>query len=217
MAVNLGVALAMMKKNVILLDASFTCPDLALHFKLEKAICTLNDVLLERASFNDAIYSGPAGLKVVPATVVLEQIKMTKPERLPEVIQKAEINADFLIVDAPGGLRRETVAAMRSTKEAIFVSTPDIVSLSDCLKAKLVAEFIGNSSRGLVLNRVRGEDSELDRNEIKEIIGLPILEEIPEDEKVLQALRKGDPLMVVDRKSPAAAAIERLAKKLSKR
>ncbi|MFN4133495.1 MAG: cell division ATPase MinD [Candidatus Hadarchaeales archaeon] len=215
-AVNLGIALARMKKNVVLLDASFTCPDVALHFKLEKSLYTINDVLLDQAAFNNVLYSGPFGLKVAPAAVTLDQIKMTRPEKLPEVIQKAEIDADFLIVDASGGLRRETVAAVRSTKEALFVATPDVVSLSDCLKAKLVAEFLGARSIGLVLNRVRGEDFELEKNEIKEIVGLAIVEIIPEDEKVQQALRKGEPLMVMDPKAPAAAAIERLAKKLSK-
>ncbi|MEM3401952.1 MAG: cell division ATPase MinD [Candidatus Hadarchaeales archaeon] len=215
-AVNLGVALAMMKKDVILLDASFTSPDVAFHFKLEKALYTINDALLDQAAFSNVLYSGPAGLRIAPAAVTLEQIKMTKPERLPEVIQKAGLDVDFLIIDASGGLRRETVAAVRSTKEALFIATPDIVSLSDCLKAKLVAEFLGAKSIGLVLNRVRGEDFELDKNEIKEIVGLPIIEIIPEDEKVQQALRKGEPLIVMDPKAPAAVAIEKLAKKISK-
>ncbi|MEW6592409.1 MAG: cell division ATPase MinD [Candidatus Hadarchaeota archaeon] len=213
---NLGLALADMGKNVIIMDGSFATPDLALHFTLEKSVYTLNDVLSGDATLDNVIYVGSKGLRIAPAAVTLEQIRKTHPERLPEAMKQVPAGTDFVIVDAPGGLRRETVASIRATKETVLVATPDTISVSDCMKTRLVAEFLGSSPMGVILNRVTGAEFELDKNEIKEIMNLSILGEIPEDAAVAKALNQGKPLLESSPNSPAARAIVTIARKLVK-
>lgn len=211
---NIGLALAEMGKNTMVIDGSFSTPDLALHFKLEKAVYTLNDALMGETTLENVVYTGPKGLRIVPAAVTLEHIRKTHPERFPEVIKQVPSDIDFVLVDASGGLRRETVSVIRSTKETLLVATPDMISVSDCMKTRLVAEFLGSTPIGVVLNRVSGEEFELDKNEIKEIMNLQILAEIPEDEAVGLALKAGEPLLEFDPKAPASRAIVSLARKL---
>lgn len=213
---NLGLALAEMGKNTIVMDSSFGTPDLALHFKLEKSVYTLNDALMGETTLENVIYTGPKGLRIAPAAVTLEQIRKTHPERLSEAMKQISEDTEFVLVDAPGGLRRETVAAIRAAKETLLIATPDMISISDCMKTRLVAEFLGSSPIGVVLNRVSGEEFELDKNEIKEIMNLHVLAEIPEDEMVGRALKAGKPLLEFDPKSPASRAIVSLAGKLIK-
>lgn len=213
---NLGIALTKLGKSTIIVDACFTTPDLALLFKLEKAICTLNDALSGETALDNVIYSGPMGVKIAPAAVTLKQIKKTRPEQLPEVLRGAPAKTDFILIDVSGGLRRETVAAIRSSSETLLVTTPDMVSVSDCMKTRLIAEFLGSKPLGIVINRIRGEEFELKPKEIKDIMNLPVLESIPEDEKVMNALKDGVPILVQEPKSPASNAVNSLAKKIAR-
>ncbi len=211
---NLGLALAKMGKETIIIDACFTTPDLALLFKLEKAIYTINDAIVGETVFDNVLYTGPMGVKIAPAAVTLQQIKRTRPEQLPEIMKNLAVKADFVLIDTSGGLRRETVAALRSSSETLLVTTPDMVAVSDCMKTRLVAEFLGSRPIGFVLNRVRGEEFELDKDEIKEIMNVPLLGTVPEDDAVMKALKEGVPLMVSSPKSSAYSAITNLARKL---
>ena len=213
---NLGVALAKMGKATTIVDASLTTPNLSLMFKLEKALYTLNDVLAGEASLSDATYGGPSGLKIIPAGITLEQIKKAKPDGLPTVLRELPTKTEFLLIDAPGGLRRETVAALRSGHEVLLIATPDIATVSNVMKTRLIAEFLGPTPIGIVLNRVRGEEFELTRDEIKHIMGLPVLAEIPEDGEVKKALNQGRILAQANPRSPASKAIEGLARKLAR-
>lgn len=210
---SLGIALASLGKETIIIDGSLTTPDLALLFKLEKSAYTLNDALAGDAMFIDVMYPGPKHVKIVPAAVALEQIRKARPERLPELMRQVPKKTDFVLVDVPSGLSRETVSAMRAGQEVLLVATPEMTSISDAMKTRLIAEFLGLAPIGVVLNRVRREEFELTRNEIKNV---PVLAEIPEDEKVRQALKQGKPLLELDSKSPAAKAIKELARKLLK-
>ncbi len=213
-AANLGIALSKLGKSTIIIDASLTSPDLALLFKLEKSVYTINDALAGEASLSEILYTGPSGVKIAPAAVTLEQIRRARPERMPELLRTVPEKTDFVIIDAPSGLRRETIAALRAAREVLLVTTPDMVSVSDCMKTRLIAEFLGLTPIGMVLNRVRGEEFEIESNEIKTILNVPVLAEIPEDEGVKLALNQGVPLLVLDAKSPAAKAIMGLARRL---
>lgn len=213
---NLGVALSALGKSTIIIDASLTTPDLALLFKLEKSVYTINDVLSGEVHLPEVLYVGPKGVQIAPAAITLEQIKKVTPERMVEVLREVPANTDFVLIDVPGGLRRETIAAIRAAQEVLLVATPDMVSLSDCMKARLIAEFLGLTPIGVVLNRVRKEEFEIGGNEIKTLLNLPVLGEIPEDETVREALNKGEPLMVLNPRSRAAKAIMKLAEKLTK-
>jgi len=210
---SLGIALASLGKETVIIDGSLTTPDLALLFKLEKSVYTLNDALAGDAMFIDVMHTGPKRVKIVPAAVALEQIRKARPERLPELMRQVPKKTDFVLIDVPSGLSRETVSAMRAGQEVLLVATPEMTSISDAMKTRLIAEFLGLAPIGIVLNRVRREEFELTRNEIKNV---PVLAEIPEDEKVRQALKQGKPLLELDSKSPAAKAIKELARKLLK-
>ena len=213
---NLGIALSSLGKETIIIDGSLATPDLALLFKLEKAVYTLNDVLAGEIMLADALHLGPKNVKVVPAAMTLEQIRKAHPEHLPKVIQQVPKKTDFVLIDASCGLRRETVVAMRAGSEVLLVATPEITSISDAMKTRLVTEFLGLTPIGVVLNRVRGDEFELARDEIQAIMNIPVLAKIPEDEKVKQALRVGKPLLELSPRSPAARAIKELAKKIVK-
>jgi septum site-determining protein MinD len=213
---NLGLAIAKMKKTTVVLDASLMTPNLGLMFKLEKVLFTLNDVLAGEASLGDVIYDGPFGLKIIPAGVTLEQIKKARPARLPEVLHELPVKADFLLIDAPGGLRSETISALRSGNEVLLVTVPEIASTSGAMKTRLIAEFLGLKPIGIVINRVHDEEFELKGDEISRLLNLQILAKIPEDNIVRKALTHGKNVVDAYPNSPSSKAINKLAEKILK-
>ncbi|MFB0499857.1 MAG: cell division ATPase MinD [Candidatus Hadarchaeaceae archaeon] len=211
---NLGLAIAKMGKTAIVLDASLTTPNLGAMFKLEKVPYTLNDVLAGEIPLSDVIYRGPSGLKIIPAGVTLNQVKKALPNRLPEVLNKLPIKAEFLLIDAPGGLRRETVAALRAGKEVLLVTLPEISAVSGMMKTRLIADFFGLKPIGIVINRILKEEFELTSLEIGHLLDLPVLAEVPEDVNIKKAFNLGKIAVDASPNSPASKAINALAKKL---
>jgi septum site-determining protein MinD len=210
---NLGVALAKLKKKVLLMDAGFTTPDLGLFFKLEGVLYTLNDVLSGHLSPEDAMYDGPFGLKVMPLGTTPEHMKKANPANYPAVVKKID-GFDFILIDAPAGVKREAVAALRSAEEVIFVTLPETVSISDTLKSVAVADLLGLKKTGVVVNRIKGEDYEVPSDEIGKILDLPILAEIPNDRGVEKAGAVGKLFYLTSPNKPASKVLTRLARRL---
>ncbi len=211
---NLGLAIAKMGKKAIVLDASLTTPNLGTMFKLEKVPYTLNDVLAGEIPLNDVIYQGPSGLKIIPAGVTLNQVKKALPNRLPGILKELSINADFLLIDAPSGLRRETIAALRAGQEVLLITLPEIAAASDMMKTRLIADFLGLKSIGVVVNRVLREEFELTSSEIGHLLNLPVLAEVPEDINIKKAFNSGKIAVDATPNSLASKAIKALARKL---
>ncbi len=212
---NLGIALAKMGKPTTIIDASLTTPNLALLFRFEKVPYALNDVLEGNATLEDVIYDGPGGVKVVPAAVPLSRIQKTKPENLPAAVRQQPAGTQFVLIDAPGGLRLETVAALRSGREILLVTVPEMMSVSDVMKTRIAAEIFGLKPIGVVLNCVQGDAHELTKKEIGDIMNLKVLAEIPYDKEVRVSMKAGAPLLERKSKSPAAKAITKLAKTIA--
>ena len=212
---NLGVALAQFGKEVILLDADLTMANLSLVLGMEDIPITLHDVLAREADLKDAIYEGPAGVKVIPGGLSLEKVKKAKPERLRELMREISQMADFVLIDAPAGLEMTSVTALLIGKELIIVTNPEISAITDSLKTKLIAEKLGTLPLGVVLNRVTNEKTELSKDEIEAILEVPVLAIIPEDPEVKRASAYGVPLVIKNPTSPAAIAIKQLAAKLA--
>lgn len=211
---NLGAILAGMGKSTMVIDASLTSPNLSLFFKLEKVTHTLNDVLDGDAKLKEVLYDGPNGVKIAPAGLTLEKIREAKPERLPKVVKEQADGFDFVLIDAPNGLRQETVSALSAGDELLILTIPELTAISDAMKTKVASEFLDLNPLGIVLNQVQGEDYELASDEIEGIMNLPILEKIPYDKEVREALKDGELLIEYDSKSSAAKAMRKIGEKL---
>ena len=212
---NLGIALAKLGHATTIVDGSLTTPNLALLFNFEKVPYALNDVLEGNATLEDVLYDGPEGVKVVPAAVPLSRVQKAKPEKLPAAVRQQPAGTKFVLIDAPGGLRLETVAALRSGKEILLVTAPEMMSVSDVMKTRIAAEIFGLKPIGVVMNYIQGESHELTKKEIADIMNLKVLAEIPYDKEVRASMKAGQPLLQRKPKSPAAKAIMKLAKTIA--
>ncbi len=207
---NLGVALAQFGKNVVIIDADIEMANLELIMGLEGVKTTLHHVLAGEASISEAIYEGPAGVKVVPAGISLDTLRKADPERLDEVLEFLK-DAEILIIDAPAGLGRSVLTAISASQEVMLVVNPEISSMSDALKTKIVARKLGTHVLGAVLNRATFDATDLTVKEVETILETRILAVIPEDPEVKRSSAFGVPVVIRSPNSPAAIAIKKLA------
>ena len=213
---NLGVAMARLGKDVMLLDADVTMANLGLMLGLEGKDITLHDVLAGEAKVPKAIYRGPEGVKVVPCGMSLDGIQRARIERLKKVVAELAKKTKFLFIDSPSGLDRDAIIALSLASETILITTPDILSLSNTLKTKLVAERLGVKPVGVIINRATGKGTDISIDEIKSVMELPVLGIIPEDREMRRATALGEPVVTQSPKSPSALEFKRIAAALGK-
>jgi septum site-determining protein MinD len=215
-AANLGVALSQLGRDVAVVDADIEMGNLELHFGLEGTKTVLHDVLAGNARVEDAVYRGPANLKVVPAGISLGGLVMADPDLLEEAIRELHETSDILLIDSPPGLEKCATIALKAAQEVMLIVNPEISSISDALKTKILAKSLGSRVRGIVLNRVSPASisSRAQEVEIERVFEAKILGVIPEDPEMRRSLAFGEPVVLRRPGSPSSRAIKKLARAL---
>ena len=216
---NLGVALGALGRDVTILDGDLAMANLALVMGMTRCETNFFDVLAGKAEVRDALYRNH-GVKVLPTGFrfedVHEALSRVKRERVEEIVGELLRQTEFLLIDAPAGIADATIISIAAAREMLPVCNPTYPSLVDCYKTIRLANVLGSWTRGLVVNRT-GRAVDLTLPEIETFMGrtlgaLPILAEIPEDEKVQEAEREGVPIVVYEPECAASHAINELAK-----
>jgi septum site-determining protein MinD len=216
---NLGIALSNLGHETTILDGDIAMANLAIIMGLSKTELSFLDVLLGRADVADATYSNH-GVKVIPCGFRFEDVhdalSKVKRERVEEIVGELLRRTEFMLIDAPAGITDATIISIAAAREMIPVTNPTYASLVDCHKTIRLANLLGAWTRGLVVNRT-GKPSDVPLADIEHFMGqalgaMPILADIPEDPKVLEAEREGIPVVVYDPECEASRAINELAK-----
>lgn len=213
---NVGVAMAGLGKKVAILDADIMMANLGLITGHENRKTTLHEVLAGEAPVSKAIYSGPEGLKIVPCGVSLNGIQRTKLENLKKVVRDLSHMFEFLLIDSPSGLDRDAIMALTVAQELVIVVTPEIASLSNALKLKIIADRLGIKPVGVVITRAAGNELDISEDEISSTLELPVLGIIPEDEAVRRSAAFGESVITQSPKSSAAMGFKKLAAAMAK-
>ncbi len=213
-AINLGAALNGFGKEVIVLDANLTTPNVGLHLGAPIVPVSLNHVLLGKAKIGDAIYEHESGTKVVPSSLSVKELRRLNHGKLKEVGKKLRKMADFVIYDSAAGLGPEALAAFDAADELIIVTNPEIPAVTDALKTSKVLEELGKPVKGVVVTRVRGIKTEMPITNIRDMLELPILAVIPEEKNMQAALVMKNAIIHTHPRSKASRAYRKLAAKI---
>lgn len=211
---NLGVVLAQLGKNVIILDADIEMANLELHLGLEGMKTTLHNVLAGEADVKDAIYNGPGGVRAVPAGMRLDGLRKVEYDRLKDVLNELSEMCEILLIDVPSGIGRTVIVALSAGEEILLIATPEISAMSDVMKTKIVAKKLGANILGVVLNRALFDKSDLTVKEVETILETEVVAVIPEDAEIKRSLAFEQPAVLRSPDAPAVVAIKRLATEL---
>ncbi|MHC1584942.1 MAG: cell division ATPase MinD [Candidatus Syntropharchaeia archaeon] len=213
---NLGPSLAMLGKKVTILDADIGMANLGLILGVgEDGKVTLHEVLAGNADISKAIHKGPAGINVIPSGISLQGFKDADPERLKDVMAKLANGCDFLLIDAPAGISKDALIPLSVADEVILVLNPELPSLADGLKTKVLTEMVGRNVKGVILNKVGMEKTEPTAQKVKEFMGTKIIGIVPNDANVRRAAVYKTPVVIRNPKSPASVAFKKIAARLA--
>lgn len=214
-AINLGAALQAFGKEVIVLDANLSTPNVGLHLGAPIVPVSLNHVLLGKAKITDAIYEHSSGTKIVPSSLSIRELNRLNHGKLKDVGKKLRRMADFVLYDSAAGLGAEAIAAIEAADSLIIVTNPEIPAVTDALKTSKLADELGKEVLGVIITRSNGSKYEMPVDNVREMLELPILGVIPEDVNIKHALSMKNALVNTNPKSKAARAYRKIAAKLA--
>lgn len=215
LTVNLGISLALLNRKTCILDADFGTASMSLILGMDEVPVTLDEVLAGKADIEDAVYEGPAGVKVVPGGISLQGFRQADPDKLQDVVHKLADRCEYLLIDAPSGISRERVVPHSVADQIILVVTPELASMADALKNKILCEVRGGSVYGALLNRAGHEDTELGSQSVEDVLGVRVIDVVPEDASVLRAAANNTPCVLKYPGADASQAFKRIAVRIS--
>jgi len=213
-AINLGTALSDFGRDVIVVDANITTPNVGLHLGMHSTQLTLHDALKGKKHIKEVVYSHPSGLKIIPAHISLDESKGIKKEKLADVIMGLAGATDIVIIDTATGFGDEMQNLIKSSDEMLIVTTPELAAITDALKTIKLAEENDASVIGIVLNRYSEEDIDMTVENIEKMLGKKILAVIPEDKHIKKSIKLKHPVIYAYPMSPSSVGFKKLAARL---
>jgi len=210
-SVNLGTTLSQLGKETFIMDADIGMANVGLLLGLQDAPVTLHEILAGKGTLDEALYEGPAGLKVIPSGLSLQGFQQADPERIRDVMGEIVKRCDFLLIDAPAGISKDGVVPLAVADEVILVVNPELSSIVDALKTKILTEVVGGQVLGSIINRVDTEKVDVITKKMEKVLGVKVIGLIPEDPNVRRSAAAKTPIVVKYPSSPATVAFKKIA------
>jgi septum site-determining protein MinD len=208
--VSLGSVLATeFNKNVLLVDANFSAPNLGLHLGLVDPPITIHHVLNNEVKINEAIYETDYGFHILPGSLIPN--KDVDPLKLRQKIRSIKKNYDIILIDSSPSRDDDLFAAMMTSNELLVVTTPDYPTLGCTMHTVKLAKEKKIPISGLILNKIRDKEFELNIQEIEEETNSAVLATIPDEVEVLKALSETTPSTLYNKKSASSREYKKMA------
>jgi septum site-determining protein MinD len=217
---NLGMALAKMGRQVALIDADFGLRNLDLLLGLENRIVyTAVEVLSRECRLEQALVKDKRqpNLVLLPAAQNRSKESVT-PDQMKLLVNALAQKYQYVVIDSPAGIENGFKNAIAPAKEALIVTTPEISAVRDADRVVGLLEAAGVKKMHLIINRlkpamVRANDM-MSVQDVQELLAVPLIGVIPDDEKVIVSTNKGEPLVLSDNASLASIAFDNIARRL---
>ncbi|MEA5617857.1 septum site-determining protein MinD [Cronbergia sp. UHCC 0137] len=217
---NLGMALAKLGRQVALVDADFGLRNLDLLLGLENRIVyTAVEVLSKDCRLEQALVKDKRqpNLVLLPAAQNRNKEAVT-PDQMKLLVNALATKYKYVIIDSPAGIEMGFKNAIAPAKEALIVTTPEISAVRDADRVVGLLEAQGVKQIHLIINRIRPAmvqaNDMMSVQDVQELLAIPLLGVIPDDERVIISTNRGEPLVLSENPSLAAMAFENIARRL---
>ncbi len=227
-AANLALLASLQGRKVVLVDADLGLANLHLLLGIEPD-ADLSALLApgwsSRRPTPDLLKEGPGGLRLLPGGSGVERLAGLNRGELRRLVHRLEPylrGNDLVFLDLSSGVSPSTRLFLQAAHEVVIVSNPEPSAMLDAYGVVKLVSGSGHSGRfHLVMNRAhdlqRAQECAgrirmtaqrfLDR-------GINYLGCVPEDEAVLASVQRRRPVVLDSPKSPAAVALETIARQL---
>lgn len=211
-AINIGFSLNSIGHEVIIVDTNFTTPNIGLHLGSPVVPVNLNHIMFNKADLEEAIYEHESGTKVLPSSLSLSDIRNIEPSKLIPIVNKLKKISDFVILDCPAGLGEDTRSAIKASDEVIIITNPEMSSITDALRTIKLAEQMKKDIRGCIVTRHQTKKWEMQLPSIQDMLEVPIIGVIPEDESVKKSQQMKNAVIHTHPKSKASKAYKNVVR-----
>ena len=197
---NLGVALAATGKRVCVVDADIGLRNLDVILGLENRVAyDLIHVIEKRCRLHQALIRDPKQpcLSLLPAAQTRDKDSIDS-EQMKVLIAQLKCMFDYVLVDSPAGIEQGFRNAICGADRAIVVTTPEVSAIRDADRIIGLIEKAGLPEPHLLINRYRLDMVErnqmLDREDIIDILALPLIGIVPYHDSVIISSNCGIPV-----------------------
>ena len=138
-------------------------------------------------------------------------------ESFGELLNEGRENFDYIFLDAPAGVDEGFHLAACQADRHLLVTGAGPAAVRDATRVADILELMGKSQVKMIVNRVSREmlgTVKVTIDDVMDTAGVPLMGVIPEDPNVTLAASFGRPLLYFARRSPAAKACRRIAKRI---
>lgn len=217
---NLGMALAKRGHLTVLVDADFGLRNLDLLLGLEnRVVYTALDALAGNCRLEQALVKDKRQPKLALLPAAQNRTKeAVTPQQMKQLVKALSTRYQYIVIDCPAGIEMGFRNAIAAANEAIIVTTPEIAAVRDADRVVGLLEAHGIKNIRLIVNRLRPAmvkaNDMMSVSDVQEILAVPLLGIVPDDEQVIVSTNRGEPLVLQESPSMAGQALQNVARRL---
>ena len=218
----IATGLAQKGKKTVVIDFAIGLRNLDLIMGCERRVVyDFVNVIQGDATLNQALIKDKRteNLFILPASQTRDKDALTR-EGVEKVLNElGEMDFDFIICDSPAGIESGALMALYFADEAIITTNPEVSSVRD--SDRILGILSSKSRRAeqgqepikehLLLTRYNpgrvSRGDMLSMEDVLEILCIPLIGVIPEDQSVLRSSNQGEPV-ILDQESDAGKAYD---------
>lgn len=216
----IATGLARKGRKTVVIDFDIGLRNLDLIMGCERRVVyDFVNVIQGDATLNQALIKDKRtdNLYILPASQTRDKDALTR-EGVEKILNGlADMNFDFIVCDSPAGIETGALMALYFADEAIITTNPEVSSVRDSdrilgilsSKSRRAENDLDPIKEHLLLTRYNpgrvSRGDMLSMEDVIEILRIPLLGVIPEDQSVLRASNQGEPV-ILDAESDAGQA-----------
>ena len=188
-------------RKVILIDTDIGLRNLDVVMGLENRIVyNLVDVVegncrIKQAIIRDKRYPT---LFLLPSAQTKDK-SAVNPSQMVRMISHLRDQFDYIILDCPAGIEQGFQNAIAGADRALVVTTPEVSAIRDADRIIGLLEANEIHRMDLIINRIRQDmirrGDMMSSEDVVDILSLPLIGRVPDDENVVIATNQGEPLV----------------------
>ncbi|MDH3326593.1 MAG: septum site-determining protein MinD [Gammaproteobacteria bacterium] len=206
---SFATGLAMKGNKTVVIDFDVGLRNLDLIMGCERRVVyDFVNVLNNESTLKQALIKDKHcdNLFVLPASQTRDKDALTE-EGVERILNELKKDFDYIVCDSPAGIEKGALMALYFADEALIVTNPEVSSVRDSdrilgiLAAKSKRALNGDEpiKEHLVITRYSPKRVELGEmlsiDDVKDLLGIPLIGVIPESESVLSASNSGVPVI----------------------
>lgn len=208
---NVGTALAMLGKKVVMVDTDIGLRNLDVVLGLENRIVyDIVDAVRGNCRLKQALIKDKRleNLFLLPAAQTKDKTAVS-PEQMTELCDKLKDEFDYVVIDCPAGIEHGFRNAIAGAEQAVVVTTPEVSAVRDADRIIGLLEAAGITTPMLIINRIRANmvktGDMMSVEDILDILAVELLGIVPDDDAIVISTNKGEPTVYDDNSRPGLA------------